>query len=280
MKNKNLCWLFALLGLLWMLGAIYCYLTEIREYCAQEIFSSDSVANADLKNAFFRDLWFILLSLLPLAILSYLAGRYCRKCKKSNNDDNNWYAELEECKRKYNDLLIKNSGGKVDFGNEAEVGKSASTESVNFTSTATNVETESKSSTSENVDIEALKAKLGIQTTTSAVHSESNSAPKSPTYSEDNLKLFFGNAFKYDDLKIVEGIGPKIAEILNGKGINTWWQLSQTNPDVIREWLLEVGGASYKIHEPATWPEQAKLAYEGKFESLKQLQDNLKGGRE
>ncbi len=233
----------------------------------------------NLQQAFWQDTIFMLLALLVTAILFYLAGRYCRKCKKSKTDDNDWRLELEECKRKYNELLIKNSGGKVDFVSEPKVEKNTTPESVNFSSPTANVVTETNASPSESVDIDALKAKLGIQATTSAVHSESNVAPTSPTYSEDNLKLFFGNAFKYDDLKIVEGIGPKIAEILKGKGINTWWQLSQANPDVIREWLLEVGGASYKIHEPATWPEQAKLAYEGKFEALKSLQDNLKGGR-
>jgi hypothetical protein len=36
----------------------------------------------------------------------------------------------------------------------------------------------------------------------------------------------------------------------------------------------------YKSHDPATWPEQAKLAAEGNWEELKKRQDELKGGRE
>lgn len=83
-----------------------------------------------------------------------------------------------------------------------------------------------------------------------------------------------------DDLKIVEGIGPKISEILRNRGIKTWKALSETSPESIKNYLLEDGGQRYRIHEPATWPEQARLAHEGKWNELKELQAGLSGGRE
>lgn len=82
-----------------------------------------------------------------------------------------------------------------------------------------------------------------------------------------------------DDLKKIEGIGPKIAEILNDKGINTYAALAESDPDKIREILAEAG-SRYAIHNPATWPKQSQLAAEGKWEELKELQETLKGGIE
>ncbi|MEL7529864.1 MAG: hypothetical protein AAFN10_01075 [Bacteroidota bacterium] len=83
---------------------------------------------------------------------------------------------------------------------------------------------------------------------------------------------------KKDDLKIVEGIGPKIEKLLNAEDIVTWVELSQADPARIKEILL-AAGPRYRIHEPATWPQQAGLAAAGKWDELNELQDRLKGGR-
>jgi predicted flap endonuclease-1-like 5' DNA nuclease len=89
---------------------------------------------------------------------------------------------------------------------------------------------------------------------------------------------FAGAKWKWDDLKIVEGIGPKIAELLQNAGINTWKDLSETSADRLKE-ILEAAGPNFQIHDPGTWPAQARLADQGKWEELKQLQDELKGGK-
>jgi predicted flap endonuclease-1-like 5' DNA nuclease len=89
----------------------------------------------------------------------------------------------------------------------------------------------------------------------------------------------FGKKVVQDDLKIVEGIGEKIDSILKSRGIDTWMKLSQADPDKIKAILLEVGGSQYNIHEPRTWPQQALLAYEGKWAELKKLQDELNAGK-
>jgi len=81
-----------------------------------------------------------------------------------------------------------------------------------------------------------------------------------------------------NDLKIIEGIGPKIEQLLKDAGIESWAMLAQTKVEVLRN-ILEEAGSRYKMHNPASWPEQAKLAHQGKWEALIQLQDKLMGGR-
>jgi predicted flap endonuclease-1-like 5' DNA nuclease len=81
-----------------------------------------------------------------------------------------------------------------------------------------------------------------------------------------------------DDLKIVEGIGPKIEELLNAAGINTFAQLSKTKADALKA-ILAGGGKRYAIHDPATWAQQAGLAATGKMEELKTWQAELTGGK-
>ncbi|MCE7924634.1 MAG: hypothetical protein DYG98_16420 [Haliscomenobacteraceae bacterium CHB4] len=89
---------------------------------------------------------------------------------------------------------------------------------------------------------------------------------------------FAGTKWKWDDLKIVEGIGPKIAELFHKEGIKTWKQLADTSIDRLKE-ILDAAGPNFQIHDPGTWPAQARLADQGKWEELKQLQDDLKGGK-
>ncbi len=81
-----------------------------------------------------------------------------------------------------------------------------------------------------------------------------------------------------DDLKKIEGIGPKIAGIFNEKGINTFAELAETSIDKLKEILVEAG-SRYKMHDPTTWPEQAKLAASGDWDALAKLQEELNGGK-
>ncbi len=83
---------------------------------------------------------------------------------------------------------------------------------------------------------------------------------------------------KKDDLKKIEGIGPKIAGILTEKGISTFKKLSEASVTVL-ESILKEAGPRYAMHKPGSWPQQAQLAYEGKWEELDELQELLDGGR-
>jgi predicted flap endonuclease-1-like 5' DNA nuclease len=84
---------------------------------------------------------------------------------------------------------------------------------------------------------------------------------------------------KPDDLKLIEGIGPKISSVLEAAGITTFAQLAGTGVDRIGQILEESNPNLLRLANPATWPEQAKLAAEGQWEALENLQDELTGGR-
>jgi predicted flap endonuclease-1-like 5' DNA nuclease len=79
-----------------------------------------------------------------------------------------------------------------------------------------------------------------------------------------------------DDLKRIEGIGPKISSLLQDAGITTFAQLAITGAERLREIL---DAANIRIANPTTWPEQAALAAVGDWEGLASLQSELKGGR-
>ncbi len=82
-----------------------------------------------------------------------------------------------------------------------------------------------------------------------------------------------------DNLKKIEGIGPKIEEILKAGGITTFSKLSTAQYDDLKA-LLNEAGSRYKMHNPTTWPQQAELAEKGAWDELSKLQDRLLGGRE
>ncbi len=94
-----------------------------------------------------------------------------------------------------------------------------------------------------------------------------------------SIVLPSGKKVKENDLKLVEGIGPKIEELLHNAGIATWAQLGATEPAAIQQ-ILDEAGSKYAMHDPATWPKQAQLAADGQWEELESYQEQLKGGKE
>ena len=83
---------------------------------------------------------------------------------------------------------------------------------------------------------------------------------------------------KADDLKKIEGIGPKIAGLLKEAGIVTFADLAKAKITILKA-ILEKAGKRYQMHDPSTWAEQAKLANKGEWDKLAKLQDELKGGK-
>ena len=82
-----------------------------------------------------------------------------------------------------------------------------------------------------------------------------------------------------DDLKAIEGIGPKIEQLMHDAGITTWRGLSQTNVPAIKE-ILTAAFSRFALADPATWPKQAELAADGKWDELQEYQDFLNAGKE
>lgn len=81
---------------------------------------------------------------------------------------------------------------------------------------------------------------------------------------------------KSDDLTKVEGVGPKIAETLVAANITTFADLAKLDSEKISEIISDVGGG----HNPDTWPKQAQMAADGKWDELKAWQDEMDGGIE
>lgn len=79
-----------------------------------------------------------------------------------------------------------------------------------------------------------------------------------------------------DDLRRIEGIGPKVEKLLNDEGIRSFEALSRANAAELQEKLDRAG---LQMMDPEGWIEQAKLAARGEWEELKKLQDELQGGR-
>jgi large subunit ribosomal protein L21 len=84
-------------------------------------------------------------------------------------------------------------------------------------------------------------------------------------------------AVEPDDLKKIEGIGPKIEGILHEAGILTYAQLAAADVSYLEKVVREDAGI--RVAFPTTWPEQAKLAADGLWDTLEKLQEDLKGGR-
>ncbi|MFB9055386.1 50S ribosomal protein L21 [Mariniflexile ostreae] len=84
---------------------------------------------------------------------------------------------------------------------------------------------------------------------------------------------------KADDLKKIEGAGPKAAEALVNAGLDTFEKVSKATPEALSTILNEASSRLAHIVTD-TWPKQAKLAAAGKWDELKELQDKLDGGIE
>jgi len=84
---------------------------------------------------------------------------------------------------------------------------------------------------------------------------------------------------KSDDLTKIEGVGPKAAEAMVAAGIDTYANLAKADADKIKEILTE--SSSRMAHlDPTSWPKQAQMAADGKWDELQEWQDNAKGGVE
>jgi len=111
---------------------------------------------------------------------------------------------------------------------------------------------------------------------TAATATAAATATEEKTAEEDAPKSPKGIAF--DDLKVVEGIGPKCEEALKAAGIGTWKDLADSTPEKITE-ILTAAEGNFGGQVPTTWPEQASIAVAGDWEKLEKWQDELDGGK-
>lgn len=77
-----------------------------------------------------------------------------------------------------------------------------------------------------------------------------------------------------NDLKMVDGIGPKIAEHLNKHGLRTWGDVARAKPEELKKVLREAGDR-FHMHDPSSWPKQCRLMVEDRWEELHKYQQGL-----
>ena len=133
------------------------------------------------------------------------------------------------------------------------------------------------------VTIEATASGNGAAAPKATEPAKAKAAPKKATAKKAPAKKAASKKAapkkaKKDNLKKIEGIGPKIEKLLQAKGIVTFADLAKAKQKTLKEVLADAG-SRFKMHDPTTWPEQAKLAAAGEMEKLTKLQDELKGGK-
>ncbi|MEZ4907722.1 MAG: helix-hairpin-helix domain-containing protein [Saprospiraceae bacterium] len=120
---------------------------------------------------------------------------------------------------------------------------------------------------------------IAMQKTLDAGRTNQVSAETDSKVEKIMVKLGILKRYNQDDLKAVEGIGPKIEELLHNAGIKTWLQLSNTSVESIQK-ILDDAGAKFSLADPETWPKQAKLASEGLWDEFEEYKNFLNRGKE
>jgi len=92
------------------------------------------------------------------------------------------------------------------------------------------------------------------------------------------IKMGVIKKWKENDLKAIEGVGPKIEGLLKEAGFSTWYSVSKAPINELQA-VLDKAGPRYRLAKPGTWPKQAELAYLGKWDELQEYQDELVGGK-
>ncbi|MFZ4720471.1 MAG: hypothetical protein ACOYMR_13665 [Ilumatobacteraceae bacterium] len=100
-------------------------------------------------------------------------------------------------------------------------------------------------------------------------------APPEPDLGEAARVL--GAPVRMNDLTVVEGIGPAIAHLCINRGITTWWSMANADISVLRSMLAEAG-PKYQVHDPTSWPQQARLLANGQWEKFQRLAEALRDG--
>ncbi len=80
-----------------------------------------------------------------------------------------------------------------------------------------------------------------------------------------------------DDLRIIEGIGPKIAATLKAVGIQTFADLAARQPDEVERIVRDAGVRM--VGHADSWIEQAKLAAQGRWEDLETYKASVRSKR-
>ena len=212
---------------------------------------------------FTADLLFIVIVLLVAALLGYLIGYYLAKGKYRKQ-----IADLEEEKSRLEANIRKLEEERLSL--QADV-RRMDEEKLSLQADVRRLDEEKLSLQADvrRMDDEIASLKLTID----KLEKEARLLAEQPA--EMIPKPPEARAIVTDDLKAVQGIGHKISQLLMNRGITTWKALSEAAPDYLREILINDGGERFKINNPDSWPHQALLLHEGRFDELKEMQGRL-----
>lgn len=113
---------------------------------------------------------------------------------------------------------------------------------------------------------------------TSYVANKRTQTRSSPTVKKAASKATLSAATQTDNLQIIEWVGPKLEKLLNKHHVHTFKDVVNTDVAWLEDIIL-AGWPRYQVHSPTTWPDQAKLAMQGKWSELEEYQWILNGGR-
>jgi predicted flap endonuclease-1-like 5' DNA nuclease len=126
--------------------------------------------------------------------------------------------------------------------------------------------------------IESISKKPRVNRTTTVVRKPARKRTASVAKDYKAFGSLYGKRIKADDLKLVEGIGPKIEKLFHRAGLKTWASVAKTNPERLKEILVK-GGDRFQMHNPGTWPIQCQMMVDDKWKELKAYQEKLDGGK-
>jgi predicted flap endonuclease-1-like 5' DNA nuclease len=223
---------------------------------------------------FTSDLLFIIIVLVGAAILGFLIGYFVNaRYKKVMAAIDDLKKDMDKMQAQINDLvsfkekhISEYESIKSDLTNNEDSIKELQKLISGIDELKKKIEDHSHDSLGK--ELSAIRSKL--------TEIDERTAPVA--FNPERAEKALGRKIKEDDLTVIEGIGPKIAEILNKYQISTWQALAQSTPETLKAMLLKEGGDSYAVHDPASWPAQANMASEGKWELLKEYQDYMVGG--
>ncbi len=101
-------------------------------------------------------------------------------------------------------------------------------------------------------------------------------APPIPDLVEGERVL--GHPLRFNDLTTIQGVGPALAQLCISRGLTTWWSLAHADIELLRSMLAEAG-PKYQVHDPTTWPQQARLLANGQWERFATLAAALRAGQ-
>lgn len=219
---------------------------------------------------FTADLLFILIVLLVAALLGFLIGYLLERgrCRKriAVLDE-----EIEGLKAKIRSLEEEKRALEAKLRQAEEENNTLTAKINGLKEEKTKLQDDTR-----RMDDEITSLKLTIEKLEKEARELRGDHPEESIETDTPLATMAHEEFKPDDLEVVIGIGPKIATLLINRGIKTWKALAETSVAYIQEILDKDGGEDYRIHDPESWPHQARLLDEGRWDEFRELREQLK----